>query len=53
MELNQKEDTMMKKISTYFRVFAVLLMVGAAFSACSSDNDEIDKQIRPSQQGRI
>ena len=45
MELNQKEDTMMKKISTYFRVFAVLLMAGAAFSACSSDNDEIGKQI--------
>ena len=36
---------MMKKISNYFRVFAVLLMAGAAFSACSSDNDEIDKQI--------
>lgn len=35
----------MKKISNYFRVFAVLLMAGAAFSACSSDNDEIDKQI--------
>lgn len=45
MELKQKEDTMMKKISTYFRVFAVLLMAGAAFSACSSENDEIDKQI--------
>lgn len=36
---------MMKKISNYFCVFAVLLMAGAAFSACSSDNDEIDKQI--------
>ena len=45
MELNQKEDTMMKKISTYFRVFAVMLMAGAAFSACLSDNDEIGKQI--------
>lgn len=45
MEIKQKEDTMMKKTSTYFRVFAVLLMAGAAFSACSSDNDEIDKQI--------
>ena len=44
MELKQKEDTTMKKIINDIKTFAALLMAGAAFTACSSDDNITGEQ---------
>ncbi len=42
--MQNKEDTTMKKFITDIKTLAALLIAGAAFSACSSDDNTIDNQ---------
>lgn len=44
MELRQKEDKTMKKYLNNIRTLAALLMAGAAFAACSSDDNITGEQ---------
>ena len=39
-----KEDMIMKKIISSTKMLAALLMAGAAFTACSNDDNIIDEQ---------
>ena len=48
--MKNKEDTTMKKFMTDIKTLAALLMAGAAFTACSSDDNTIDEQpVNPAQ----
>ena len=47
--MKNKEDTTMKKFMTDIKTLAALLMAGAAFTACSSDDNIIEQPQNPTE----
>ena len=47
--MKNKEDTTMKKFMTDIKTLAALLMAGAAFTACSSDENIIEQPQNPTE----
>ena len=47
--MKNKEDTTMKKFITDIKTLAALLMAGAAFTACSSDDNIIEQPQNPTE----
>ena len=47
--VKNKEDTTMKKFMTDIKTLAALLMAGAAFTACSSDDNIIEQPQNPTE----